>query len=106
MVKQAVKERKRGALVPVAGLLLAGGLAVVAYFLTDLIIKQNIGGIGGALQSTGGNYNISVFVLGFILWSVMTAIGYFLVAILVGSDPDPMSAKNIPMRPRTVKKKD
>lgn len=105
MVKQAVKEKKRNPWVPVGGLILALGLAVVAYFLTNLVLDQNLFGLGAALKSTGSNYNISVFALGLILWLIMTGIGYFLVSILVGSDPDPMSAKNIPMRPRTVKKK-
>ncbi|MBX3085417.1 MAG: hypothetical protein KF716_27530 [Anaerolineae bacterium] len=105
MVKQAVKEKKRSPLVPVAGLLLALGLAVVAYFLTNLIIDQNFMGAGAALKSTGANYNISFFALAVILWLIMTAIGYFLVSLLVGKDPDPMSAQNIPMRPRNIKKK-
>ena len=105
MVKQAIKEKKRSPWVPVAGLILAIGLGVVAIFLTNMIIDQNIAGLGGALQSTGANYNISKFALGLILWLIMTGTGYFIVSLLVGKDPDPMSAKNIPMRPRTVKKK-
>jgi phage shock protein PspC (stress-responsive transcriptional regulator) len=81
-------------------------LGVVSYFLTtELFIKQNLFGIGGALGNAGTNYNIAVVALGVILWLVMTTIGYFIVALIVGKDPDPMSAQNIPMRPRTIKKK-
>jgi hypothetical protein len=102
MVKQAEKIRKRNPFLPVIGLLIGGGLAVVAALLIEPLLTL-LPELRTALLSTGSNYNYMRFAIGGVLWLVLCGIAYFLVAVLAGNDPS--SAKNMPMRPRNAKKR-
>ena len=102
MVKKAEVQRKRHPLTPVFGLLLAAGLFVVAYVLSDGVIMhlsyvKNAVDIGHKSMATIG------FAVG--IWVLFLAVAFFLVAMLAGKDPN--DAKQIPLPPRAkdLKKK-
>ncbi len=78
MVKKAEKENKRSPLLPVFALLLIVGLLAVAYV----------------------TYRIAFTIA---IWVALLAISYFLVAVLVGKDPNDTDA--IPLPPKTKKPK-
>ncbi len=98
MVKQSEKGKKRSPLLPVFGLLLAVGLFAIAYFLSSTYVVhiKYVSSIMGPPSVK----NSLIFAVA--IWLGLLAIVYFVVAILVGRDPD--SAKALPPLPRNVKK--
>ncbi len=120
MVKQADKTKKRSPLVPILGLFLAIGFLVIAFMIAVLVI-QNVPQVHNAMASlaplkinnqlipigdapNGGKVYLTMGHVGFTImfWFVLAALGYFLVTIAAGKDPE--SAKNIPLPTRDEKK--
>jgi hypothetical protein len=100
MVKQAEKIEQGNVTKPILGLIIAGGLAVAAFFLIDIVLNylpQFKAAVNGM-----GNVGLGRFLVGFAIWLILVTIGAFISAIVAGDDP-----KNIkvPERPRPVKKK-
>jgi hypothetical protein len=102
MVKKAEVQKKRSPLTPVFGLLLAVGLFAVAYFLSATIVMKM-----PAVKTAVASNQMTLATVGFAvgIWVLFLAVGYFLVAILAGKDPE--DAKQIPLPPksRDMKKK-
>jgi hypothetical protein len=104
MVKKAEKIKKRNPLVPVAGLIIGVGLAVVAAILIDPVL--NLINARGALFATGSNYNLARFLVGAVLWAIMAGVAFFIASLLIGEDrKDINNIRNLPLRPRNTKKK-
>jgi hypothetical protein len=98
MVKQAEKERKRSPLLPVFGLLLAAGLFLVAYVVAGEVIKMpQVKGVVLGMKDT------AQLIFGFAIW--LGLISFFLVAVLVGKDPDSTKGIPLPTRERDIKKR-
>lgn len=102
MVKQAEKKVKKSPLVPIFGLIIGGGLGLVAFIIMDPLLKS-FPEFESALYAMP-NYWFARFLVWLGIWLPMLLIAYFLVAILAGRDPN--SPKYLPMPPRNVKKKD
>ncbi len=83
MVKKAEVQRKRSPLLPVFGLILAVALFVIAYGLADLVIMRPeiYRQVASQLQTARIAFSVGI-------WLVLMAITFFLVALLVGKDPD------------------
>ena|SRR5689334_18359225 len=103
MVKQAAKENKRSPLLPILGLLLAVGLLAIAYVLVDQVVLKTGNFIGGHVLAVIGQstttYRIAFTVA---IWVALLAVSYFLVAVLVGKDPNDKDA--IPLPPKNQNK--
>jgi hypothetical protein len=98
MVKKAEVQKKRHPLTPVFGLLLAGGLFAIAYFLSSLLVPK--------IASIAFNQRPQATIgLAVGIWVFFLALAFFLVAMLAGKDPD--DAKQIPLPPKAkdLKKK-
>lgn len=105
MVKQAEKIKKRNPLVPVFGLIIAIGLAVAAWFITDLLIDK-VPALTSAFRSISGQRStLGQLALAGVIWLAMLAIAFFVVAMLVGKDPSDKAKKDIGLPPRQVKKR-
>jgi hypothetical protein len=100
MVKQAEKERKRNPLLPVFGLLLAAGLFVLAYVIAGEVIKMP-----QVKSVVLGMKNTAQLIFGFAIWLGLLAISFFLVAVLVGKDPESTKGIPLPTRERDIKKR-
>ena len=102
MVKKAEVQRKRHPLTPVFGLLLAGGLFAVAFFLSATVVMK-LPAVASTVDSGHRTIATAGFAVG--IWVLFLAVAFFLVAILAGKDPD--AAKQIPLPPRAkdLKKK-
>ena len=93
MVKQAEKVQKRSPWLPVFGLILAGGLFAIAWVIAGEVIRMpQVRNVAAGLK-----YQAQLG-FGFMIWLVLLALAFFLVAILTGKDPE--SAKGIPMPPK------
>jgi uncharacterized BrkB/YihY/UPF0761 family membrane protein len=104
MVKKAEKENKRSPLLPVFALLLIVGLLAVAYVITDQVVLKTGNFIGGKVLAVIGQANTTYRIAFTIaIWVALLAISYFLVAVLVGKDPNDADA--IPLPPKTKKPK-
>ncbi len=103
MVKIAEKENRRGPLASVFGLFLAGGLFAVAYIISSEVLIKKVAQLQDAIQHFGKPVATLLFAFG--IWIVLLALAFFVVAILVGKDPN--SAKEIPLPPKSkdIKKK-
>ena len=103
MVKKAETQRKRGALTPVFGLLLAVGLFAIAYVLSDGVV-MHMPAVRATLvdNSTKGTATIA-FAVG--IWVIFLALGYFVVAILAGKDPEDAKQIPLPTKQKDLKKK-
>jgi hypothetical protein len=98
MVKKAEKLKKRSPWVPVFGLITAVALGAVAYVISAYVVikmpqvKSVIAGM--ERQAT------IAFAVG--IWLALLATAFFLVALIVGKDPE--SAKDIPLPPKAKDK--
>lgn len=103
MVKQAEKIKQRNPLLPIFGIIIAGGLGVIAYLIMDYLIGPSHGLpiLKGAIDSLGQYYNLGRWGVVLAIWLVFLGIAYMLVSLLIGKDPD--SPKDIPMPPRDIK---
>jgi hypothetical protein len=99
MVKIAKKEHKRGPLAAIFGLILAVGLFAVSYIISAEYIIRKVVQVRDAVAHFGRPTATLIFAFG--IWIVLLAAAFFIVAILVGQDPE--SAKKDPLPP---KKKD
>lgn len=81
------KKKKRSALMPITGLVMAGSIAVVAYFsapiLIDFLIEQRPD-LRADLAGNMGTFEIVVTVF---LWLTLFSLSMLVVAIAIGSDP-------------------
>jgi hypothetical protein len=93
MVKQAEKVHKRSPLLPVFGLVLAGGLFAIAFAIAEPVMK--IPQVRGVVAGMGVQAQLGI---AFMIWLVLLALAFFLVAMLSGKDPE--SAKGVPMPPK------
>ncbi len=101
MVKIAEKRQTRNPLLPIFGIIVAVGLAVAAWFGSDILIQavpQLKASFSGGPSATTGHLAIAVG-----LWLALLALAYFLVAFLAGKDPE--SAKDLKLPERKIKKK-
>ena len=104
MVKKAEKDTRRSPLLPVFGLLLAGGLLAAAYVITDQIVLKAGNFVGGRVLAVIGQANTTYRIAFTIaIWVAMLAVAYFLVAVLAGKDPNDADA--IPLPPKVKKSK-
>lgn len=104
MVKKAEKDTRRSPLLPIFGLLLAGGLLAVALVVTDQIVLKQGNFIGGHVLAVIGQANTTYRIAFTVaIWVALLAISYFLVAVLVGKDPNDKDA--IPLPPKVKKEK-
>lgn len=104
MVKQAERHHKPSPLLPIFGIIIAVGLAVVALVLTTALID------GGSIQplrqfqpANSPNRTIAILGIGFAMWLPMFALVMLFVTLLAGKDPE--DAKQIQLPPRVKKKK-
>lgn len=108
MVKKAEIERKRSPLTPIFGLILAGGLLAASFAITKLFILHGGNFVGnkvlGVLQVAPNNVPVT-YVVAFTvaIWVLLLAVAYFLVAVMVGKDPNDTNA--IPLPPKQKKEK-
>lgn len=100
MVKQAEKRDQSNVTKPILGLVIAGGLAVVAFLLIDIVLGY-LPQFKAAVNSMG-NVGLGRFLVGFAIWLILITIGAFISAIVAGDDPKNVK---VPERPRPVKKK-
>jgi hypothetical protein len=104
MVKKAEVEHKRNPLTPIFGLLLAVGLLAVAYVITDQVLLKSGNYIGGHVLAVIGQvttlYRVAFTVA---IWVALLAVAYFLVAVMVGKDPNDSST--IPLPPKQKNEK-
>lgn len=104
MVKKAEKDTRRSPLLPIFGLFLAGGLLAAAYVVVDLVVLKTGNFIGGKVLAVIGQptpmYRIAFTIA---IWVAMLAVAYFLVAVMVGKDPNDKDA--IPLPPKNKKEK-
>ncbi len=107
MVKQAEKIRKRNPWQPVFGLVIAIGLLIVAFALEDPLaelIRRYIPNATFSLPVATSHFDVTRALVAFMIWLVLMAFAFALVAILAGKDPN--SAKDIQLPPRTKEEKD
>lgn len=103
MVKQAEKKVKKNPLNPVFGIIIAAGLFLVSYLIAGALIAP--GGLQVlATLRTGPRAGLYQLLIGGAIWFVLLAVAFFVVAVLVGRDPDD-AVKKMPLPPRDVKKK-
>ncbi|MBX3065454.1 MAG: hypothetical protein U0528_16500 [Anaerolineae bacterium] len=102
MVKQAEKLKKVSPLLPIYGLVVAVGLAVVARLLVDPVLKV-LPELNSALLSSGYPYETMKWVVAGAMWIVFIGLAYFLVALISGKDPT--SPKYLPPLPERDPKK-
>jgi hypothetical protein len=105
MVKQAEKDNKRSPLLPIFGLLMAGGLLAASYAITTLVVLKAGNFVGNNVIKVIGDHPPAWYPIAFTIgiWVAMLAVAYFLVAVMVGKDPNDKDA--IPLPPKGKKEK-
>lgn len=97
MVKVAEKEKKRSPLSSIYGLFLALGLFAIAYVITSELLMKKVPAVRDAIAGIG-KPPLGTILISLGVWVVLLAIAFFVVAILVGKDPD--AANQIPLPPK------
>jgi phosphotransferase system glucose/maltose/N-acetylglucosamine-specific IIC component len=105
MVKKAEKDNKRSPLLPIFGLLLAGGLLAASYAITTLVVLKAGNFISNSVIKVIGNNSPTSYTIAFTIaiWVALLAVAYFLVAVMIGKDPNDKDA--IPLPPKNKKEK-
>jgi hypothetical protein len=88
MVKQAKKKKSGSALLPVMGFLLAIVYGVIAYYLSPVLtelLMENSARFESRIGDMVGQFELG---LSFVLWILLMAISFMMVAGLLGEDPD------------------
>jgi hypothetical protein len=101
MVKQADKKAKRSPLLPVFGAILVVALGGIAYFLSQNFVLK----IPQVRSIASQSPQLALIASTVFVWLVLAGIGYFLVALLVGKDPNDSNQIPLPPRKKEIKKR-
>src|SRR5688500_5686754 len=96
MVKIAEKDRKKGVMTPIVGLLLAVGLFAIAWLLTTEVLMKSVSQVRNAIAALP-NPTLGRIMLSVGIWVFLLALSFGLVAILTGKDPEKV---DMPLPPR------
>jgi hypothetical protein len=94
MVKKAEKIKKRSPWVPVFGLITAVALGAVAYVIAAYVVIK----IPQVKTVISGMERQATIAFSVGIWLALLATAFFLVALIVGKDPE--STKDIPLPPK------
>src|SRR5258708_7918960 len=100
MVKKAEEKKVRSPLLPVFGLIMAVSLFSVAFLFASGPVPDNPPVQGMFQQMDRADIPKAIIGLAVGIWVIFLAAAVFLVAMLVGRDPE--DAKQLPLPPRSA----